>query len=572
MTIGTDEDDTFSYKIGLNGVDESGSGPFTIDGKAGFDTLDLGRRFSGPFSILVDEKGTIEVGNASYTATNIERIIAPSGPSNNGVRFGIDGRDSGVGNFNIDLSKNNLTIENIPGGSKSFEVMNFNTVIGTKNNDTIKGTQGTFFPDNIISGGGGDDTFIGTAGEDTYNGDEGFNTLDYSQLGTGVTLGAKGVVSKGGLGTDNTLNINRYVGANGQMNTIDGTTNGGEASFNIDLSKNNLTLNGLPDGSKSFEVANFNKVIGTNNNDTIKGDDGDNIISGGAGNDTFIGSKGNDTYDGGSGSNTLDYSQLGTGITLAAKGVVNKGALGTDTTLNINKYVGATGQTNTIDGTTDGGAGSVDIDLSKNNLTLNGLPDGARSFEVVDFSNVVGTNNNDKIVGNDGDNNFTGGRGNDILTGGNGKDIVNGTNNTARGVGEIDTLTGGGGADTFVLGDSNGSFYLGNGQNDYASITDFDFTKDTIQLGGNKDLLSVKFDRRSGTVDLFSKQSGGKDLVAKVKLANPFNFSSRGEMGMSNAKTAMAGSGIGDDVALGSASIGGDSTSIESMFAKSVVG
>lgn len=445
-TIGTDEDDTFSYKIGLNGVVENGSGAFTIDGKAGFDTLDLNRRFSGPLSILVDDKGTIEVGNATYTATNIERILAPSGSSNNGVRFGIDGRDSGVGNFNIDLSQNNLTIENIPGGSKSFKVENFNTVIGTKNNDTIKGTQGTFFPDNIISGGGGDDTFIGTAGEDTYNGDEGFNTLDYSQLGTGVTLGAKGVVSKGiGIGTDNTLNINRYVGASGQTNTIDGTTNGGAASFNIDLSKNNLTLNGLPDGSKSFEVANFNKVIGTNNNDTIKGDDADH--------------------------------------------------------------------------------------------------------------------------------NFTGGRGNDILTGGNGKDILNGTSNIARGVGEIDTLTGGGGSDTFVLGDSNGSFYLGNGKNDYAAITDFDFTKDTIQLGGNKDLLSVKFDRRSGTIDLFSKQSGGKDLVAKVKLANPFNFSSKSETGgIGDPKTTMKGVGIGDDVALGTATIGGDSTSIESMFAKSVVG
>jgi hypothetical protein len=148
-----------------------------------------------------------------------------------------------------------------------------------------------------------------------------------------------------------------------------------------------------------------------------------------------------------------------------------------------------------------------------------------------------------------------------------------GSSNIARGVGEIDTLTGGGGSDTFVLGDSNGSFYLGNGKNDYAAITDFDFTKDTIQLGGNKDLLSVKFDRRSGTIDLFSKQSGGKDLVAKVKLANPFNFSSKSETGgIGDPKTTMKGVGIGDDVALGTATIGGDSTSIESMFAKSVVG
>jgi hypothetical protein len=411
------------------------------------------------------------------------------------------------------------------------------------------------------------------------------DAVDYSQLGQDVTfLPAQDKVKKGGgFGTDTLVNnIGRVVGANGKINTIDGTNDRGIASFDIDLSKNILKVDGLPtrDGLPgdpptqeiTFRVEGFNNVVGTNNKDTIKGNDGDNVISGGAGDDIFIGTKGNDTYDGGTGNNTLDYSNLGTGISLGAKGVISKGDFGTDTSVNVNKYIGATGQNNTIDGTTDAGTGSFDIDLSKNNLTLNDLSSGATSFEVVDFNNVVGTNNNDKIVGNDGDNKLTGGRGQDILTGGNGKDILNGTDSNARGVGEVDTLTGGGGADTFVLGDKNGSFYLGNGKNDYASITDFDFTKDRIQLGGNKDLLSVKFDRHTGTVDLFSKQSGGKDLVAKVKLANPFNFSSRGELGMGNAKTAMAGSGIGDDIALGTATIGGDSTSIESMFAKSIFG
>ena len=176
-------------------------------------------------------------------------------------------------------------------------------------------------------------------------------------------------------------------------------------------------------------------------------------------------------------------------------------------------------------------------------------------------------------MGNEGNNKLTGGKGNDILTGGNGDDILNGTNNTARGMGEVDTLTGGGGADTFVLGDNNGSFYLGKGNNDYASITDFDLTKDRIQLGGNKDLLSVKFDRGSGTIDLFSKQNGSKDLVAKVKLANPFNFSSKSEsMGIGNAKTAMAANSVMDgDTSLAPTSIGNDMSSIEGLFAKSIM-
>jgi Ca2+-binding RTX toxin-like protein len=421
-----------------------------------------------------------------------------------------------------------------------------------------------------VTGGNDSDTFVansGSKGNFTIDGAGGTDTVDYSQLGQTVTLAANGVVNKGGgLGSDTVKNVEGFIGANNQINTIDGTTTGGPVSFNIDLSKNNLTLENSPSfGSISFNVAGFSKVIGTNNNDIIKG---------GAGDDIFVGSKGNDTYDGAGGSNTLDYSKLGTGITLGANGSIDKGALGKDTTIgNINKYIGAEGQTNTIDGTTTGGAGSFDIDLSQNSLKLNGLGIGPLALEATNFSNVVGTNNNDKIVGNAGDNKLTGGKGNDTLTGGNGKDLLNGTNNTARGVGEVDTLTGGGGADTFVLGDNNGSFYLGNGKNDYALINDFDFTQDRIRLGGNKDLLSVKFDRKSGTVDLFSKQNGGKDLVAKVKLANPFNVSSKSEMmGVGTAKTAMAASSVMDgETSLSPAAIGGDMASIEGMLANSII-
>ena len=423
------------------------------------------------------------------------------------------------------------------------------------------------------SGTDGADNFIADVnsnGNFTIDGGSGTDTVDYSKLGKTVTLAANGVVKKGdggSFGSDTVKNVEGFIGATGPglTNTIDGSTNGGPVSFNIDLSKDNLTLNNLNGGPVSFKVQNFSKVIGTNNNDIIKG---------GAGNDTFVGSKGNDSYDGAGGSNTLDYSKLGTGIILGANGSIDKGALGKDTTIgNINKYIGAEGQTNTIDGSTTNGTGIFNIDLSKNSLKIDGLPGSQLSFEVVNFSNVVGTNNNDTIKGNNTGSTLTGGKGNDILTGGNGNDILNGTNSTARGVGEVDKLIGGGGSDTFVLGDNNGAFYLGKGNNDYASIEDFDFTKDRIQLGGNKDLLSVKFDRGSGTIDLFSSQNGGKDLVAKVKLANPFSFSSKSEtMGMSNARTAMTASSVMDEeTSLSPAGIGGDSSSIEAMFAKSIV-
>jgi Ca2+-binding RTX toxin-like protein len=420
-----------------------------------------------------------------------------------------------------------------------------------------------------IKGTDGDDIFeanSGSKGNYTIDGGNGTDKADYSKLGQTVTLAANGVINKGGgFGSDTVKNVEGFIGADGQTNTIDGTTTNGAGSFDIDLSNNSLKVNGLGVGPLAFSVDKFSKVIGTNNNDTIKG---------GAGDDIFVGSKGTDSYDGTGGSNTLDYSKLGAGIILGANGSIDKGAFGKDTTVgNINKYIGAEGQTNTIDGTTNGGAGSFDIDLSKNSLKVNGLGVGPLSFEVTNFSDVVGTNNNDTIKSGKGNNKLTGGKGNDTLTGGGGKDILNGTDSTARGVGEVDTLTGGGGADTFVLGDNKGAFYLGNGKNDYASIADFDLTKDRIQLGGSKEQLSVKFDRRSGTVDLFSAQNGGKDLVAKVKLANPFNLSSKSEkmMGMGNAKTALAANSVMDpETSLSPAAIGGDQSSLEAMFAKSI--
>ena len=487
------------------------------------------------------------------------------------------------------------------------------------------------------------DTFIADSnskGNFTIDGRNGLDTVDYSQLGQDVTIGQGTITDRGrqaaiakggGFGTDTITNVETFVGATGKTNTIDGSAVVDNTSFSVDLSSNQLSFDKLFGQGESFgvNVAGFNQVIGTKNNDTIKGNDGDNILSGGAGNDTFLGTKGKDTYKGDGGSNTLDYSQLGSQVNLSIiianqpdgsiserilgdKGPLigsGRGAFyrdGNDNIIGINKFVGVPGENNSV-GIFGPNNGTVNIDLSKNSLTIENLPGGPQVFEIVNFKNATGTERSDTIVGNDagnilsgdyGDDILTGGNGNDILSGGVGNDILTGGNgnNLLRGDNgsdillggngddildggdsfgraEVDRLTGGGGSNTFVLGSGFYTYYLGNGANDYAFITDFDLTKDRIQLANNKDAISLKFDKGSGTIDLFSKQSGSKDLIAKVKLANPLTFGDKSTTkGIGEAKTLILGnSSTFAETTLASATIGGDSSSIEAMFAKSIV-
>ncbi|GCA80231.1 poly(beta-D-mannuronate) C5 epimerase 6 [Microcystis aeruginosa NIES-2521] len=90
---------------------------------------------------------------------------------------------------------------------------------------------------------------------------------------------------------------------------------------------------------------------------------------------------------------------------------------------------------------------------------------------------------------------MNGDAGNDELIGEEGNDTLQGTNN---GTGEQDYLVGGTGNDRFILADTTKTFYDdGNstlpGDNDYATIADFNTTDDIIQLRGSSGdyLLSV---------------------------------------------------------------------------------
>ncbi|MGB5972942.1 MAG: calcium-binding protein [Nodosilinea sp.] len=181
-----------------------------------------------------------------------------------------------------------------------------------------------------ISTFGGDDYIYGGFGNDAINGGSGFDTMDYSFIGQGVSLGAGGFVDKGTAGFDSLFSVENIIGAPDQVNTIDGSTGDSSVvSLTVDLSLNSLTVNDIPGlGTLSFAVQNFVDVIGTTQGDVIIGDSqnnlldgwgGDDYIFGGGGNDQILGFTGNDALDGSTGNDSL-FGEAGNDILFGGSG------------------------------------------------------------------------------------------------------------------------------------------------------------------------------------------------------------------------------------------------------------
>ena len=317
---------------------------------------------------------------------------------------------------------------------------------GTGADDVLYGNK----DNNVYLAGAGADLINGSSGNDSMSGGSGIDTLDYSGLNADITFSRGGVITKsGGNGVDTiaAFDIEVIKGNAKRINTIDGSS-GTTAAINVDLSSNSLEITGLPGiGSAKLTVINFSNVNGSENNDVILGDDKANTLNGGGGNDTIsggggddllLGSSGSDLYRGGAGADTLSYEAFAGGVTLVRGGTIIKadGSVDTIADFAVETIVGTKGAVNTIDGST-GVTAALNVDLSKQNLTITGLPFvGTAALTVKNFTDVKGSENADVITGDKGANRLSGNGGNDVLTGLGGKDL----------------LTGGFGADTFVFG------------------------------------------------------------------------------------------------------------------------
>jgi Ca2+-binding RTX toxin-like protein len=346
-----------------------------------------------------------------------DEIIALGG---NDVLLGGDGDDFLDGGFGFDTINGgngndttsyafysgpivaNLTtgVVGFPGNSLLTDILiSIENVIGTNGNDSITGNNDA----NVLSGRLGNDSLFGSSGNDKLDGGAGADTANYSALGTTVTLGAFGVLNKGALGVDQLVSIETIVGSSLLGDTVNhsGAVSGGGVTVTgttTNLSTGVVTVNGsgapLP---LSFNVQQFENVIGSNFNDSITGNNDANVLSGGLGNDTLLGLDGNDVLLGGDGDDFLDG---GFGFD-----TIN-GGNGNDTT----SYAFYSGPI--VANLTTGVVG-----FPGNSLLTDTL---------ISIENVIGTNGNDSITGNNDANVLSGRLGNDSLFGSSGNDKLDG--------------------------------------------------------------------------------------------------------------------------------------------------
>jgi Ca2+-binding RTX toxin-like protein len=438
------------------------------------------------------------------------------------------------------------------------------TIKGTEKADTLHGTAGN----DDIQALGGNDRIIGSTGYDNIDGGAGHDTIDFSGIDRDLVLNTDNTIGSGvsagpvpppaDFFRSTLKNIETIIGNPHRTNNIGNFGRYPQRiHFNVDLPKNLVTfINPVTNISTAFNVKNFNNVDNTNfGNNRVVGNNFDNYIFVGAestgmldangiairiGNNTIIGSKGNDTLsaDPTGTNNTLDYSNLGRGVKFMPPGKIDKGNFGKDKINGFQKIIGATNKVNTIDASTADNGSSLNVNLAHNSLALNIPGSTPEQFEVINFVDVIGSKNNDTIVGANKNSKLTGGGGNDTITGGNKNDRITGTDSTARGVGEHDILTGGGGKDRFILGDKNGAYYVGKGNDDYATITDFDLFKDSISIG-NCNSYSFALEG-TNTIDLYSgKDVNHRDLIAKIQITGGISSVSRNSKSIVGSSSSM---------------------------------
>lgn len=414
--------------------------------------------------------------------------------------YGNDVIDGGEGSDTVDYSGYNGAITVSLNGSSQVRangafgeyhfLSNVENLILGGGNDVVRGDVNN----NAFWGNGGNDTFLCSGGHDFYDGGTGFDTVDYTKAGIGITV--------------------KFTSAN--IATI--STN----------------------GVVSDKLANIEKIIGSDKADTFYGSSANNTFVGGAGDDRFYCSAGTDKYDGGAGIDTVDYTKAGTGLTFkftsANTAIVYSGGVASDTLANIEHIIGSaksdTFYGSTASNTFTGGAGDdrfycsggydiyngdtgIDtVDYTKAGIALTIKATGADSATVASngvvsdklfsIENIIGSNYGDNIAGTQVNNVINGGAGNDTLHGGAGNDtLIGGTgNDTITGGMGNDFLTGGAGSDTFLFGTYEGK----------DTITDFQATGtgfDIVKLNGR--LMGI--DSFADIMDGGYLQQSGADVV-----------------------------------------------------------
>lgn len=226
-----------------------------FDGKEGFDQViyrDLNIRLTLTASDQVIKTGTASpiLGTWTDQLISIEKIEGNLTQINT-----INAGDAGDRRIEVNLETNQFKVINSDAQEKAIAVMNFRNVIGSQQNDTIKGNS----LNNRLEGGQGNDQLDGSLGSDTLIGG----------LGDDVYI------------VDNTSGDKITELANQGMDNVQA-----KVTYTLPVHVENLTLMG---------TGNING-IGNNLDNQIIGNNGRNRLDGNAGADMLRGELGNDTY------------------------------------------------------------------------------------------------------------------------------------------------------------------------------------------------------------------------------------------------------------------------------------
>ena len=494
--IGSAFNDGLSGDANDNRID-AGAGDDTVNGGAGNDVLNG------------------EAGNDTLSG-GLGNDLIDGGAGNDTASYADAGARVAV-DLTITTQQNTL-------GSGLDTLVSIENLIGSGYNDSLTGDRAdnrinAGAGDDVVDGGDGNDALYGDAGNDMLHGGQGDDILDggagndtatYADAASGVmidlnlatrqnTQGAgfdtlSGIENLIGSSFNDTLtgdssNNRIEAGAGDDMvsggagdDVLDGGAGNDTASYAdatsrvvVDLS---VTTQQNTLGAGLDTLRNFENLIGSAFNDTLKGNASDNRIDAGAGDDTVDGGEGNDTLSGGTGNDML-HGGLGDDVL--------DGGTGNDTA----NYADAASLV------------TVDLSLTTQQNTLGAGLDTLRNVE-----NLVGTAFNDTLTGDSGNNRIDAGAGNDNVFGGDGNDALYGEagSDVLRGGRGDDLLDGGDGNDTAVYTDATSRV-----------VVDLTITTQQNTLGDGLDtLISIENLVGSAFNDTLTGDSGNNRIDASA--------------------------------------------------------
>lgn len=304
--------------------------------------------------VVGDETSRIYLGTGQHTIVDNGQAAAVLSISldYSGADLHLDAEASDISIRDLSLNGRRgqrITVEDTITSAVEFNLADSaDTVVSALGNDTISAGEG----DDAISAGGGDDRLFGGEGLDLLFGDTGADLIE-GESGNDSIFGGAGNDTIRGEAIGDTVNTgNDFLFGDAGDDIVKGdngndTVNGGLGSdslyggdgfdwlsmdsrdegFHVNLNSRHVFLNGVSED----RVYEFEGVIGSGGDDTIRGSAADESFMGLVGDDSLIGNDGDDTLAGGVGDDSL-LGGTGEDVLLGDYGVdrLNGGA-GADT-------------------------------------------------------------------------------------------------------------------------------------------------------------------------------------------------------------------------------------------------